>query len=187
MSNAEYRNTMADLLGDSPDTESLIATATRSFPSETESLGFRNNADYLGVSTLGAQGYLDAAEQFLDPIAQNPTFLSCTPSTGAEMDCARTFIENFGKRVFRRPLSADESMQYAAIFEKSLKAYDFQSAVRATAFAFLQSPKFLYRVRIRRCSERIVHAPLAVRDGQPLELPVLAIDARSVAVRRGRE
>ncbi|MEI9937122.1 MAG: DUF1592 domain-containing protein [Pseudomonadota bacterium] len=146
MSNAEYRNTMADLLGDSAATESLIATATRSFPSETESLGFRNNADYLGVSTLAAQGYMDAAEQFLDPIAANATFLPCTPTAGAEMDCARTFIDNFGKRAFRRPLSADESTQYAAIFQKSLTSYDFQSAVRATAFAFLQSPKFLYRV-----------------------------------------
>ncbi|MEI9952039.1 MAG: DUF1592 domain-containing protein [Pseudomonadota bacterium] len=146
MSNAEYRNTLADLLGDSPATDSLIAAATRSFPSETESLGFRNNADYLGVSTLAAQGYMDAAEQFLDSIATNEAFLSCTPSAGAEMDCARTFIENFGKRVFRRPLSAEESTQYAALFEKSLQAYDFQSAVRATAFAFLQSPKFLYRV-----------------------------------------
>ncbi|HKO52789.1 MAG TPA: DUF1595 domain-containing protein, partial [Polyangiaceae bacterium] len=146
MSNAEYRNTVADLLGDSPASQSLVAAATRSFPSETESLGFRNNADYLGVSTLVAQGYVDAAEQFLDPIAQNQTFLSCTPSAGAEMDCARTFIANFGKRAFRRPLSAEESTQYAAIFEKSLQAYDFQSAVRSTAFAFLQSPKFLYRV-----------------------------------------
>src|SRR4051794_6959022 len=62
MSNAEYRNTMTDLLGDSPETASLVAAATRSFPSETESLGFRNNADYLGVSTLVAQGYVDAAE-----------------------------------------------------------------------------------------------------------------------------
>jgi len=146
LSNAEYRNTLTDLLGDSAATQSLVATATRSFPSETESLGFRNNADYLGVSTLVAQGYMDAAEQFLDPIAQNTAFLSCTPSAGAEMDCARTFIDNFGKQAFRRPLSAEESTQYAAIFEKSLKAYDFQSALRATAFAFLQSPKFLYRV-----------------------------------------
>ena len=146
MSNAEYRNTMTDLLGDSAATASLVASATRTFPSETESLGFRNNADYLGVSTLAAQGYMDAAEQFLDPIATNPAFLSCSPTPGAEMDCARIFIENFGKRAFRRPLGADEVSQYAAIFQKSLQAYDFNSAVRATAFAFLQSPKFLYRV-----------------------------------------
>ncbi|MET0793469.1 MAG: DUF1592 domain-containing protein [Polyangiaceae bacterium] len=146
LSNAEYRNTMTDLLGDSAATKSLIASATNNFPSETESLGFRNNADYLGVSTLIAQGYVDAAEQFLDAIAGNGNLLSCTPSAGAEMDCARTFIARFGALAFRRPLSSDESSQYEAIFQKSLTAYDFESAVRATAFAFLQSPKFLYRV-----------------------------------------
>src|SRR3954466_10776539 len=32
MSNAEYRNTLTDLLGDSPANQSLIAAATRSFP-----------------------------------------------------------------------------------------------------------------------------------------------------------
>ena len=146
LSNAEYRNTLTDLLGDSPTTKALLTTATRNFPSETESLGFRNNADYLGVSTLNAQGYVDAGEQVLDAIAANTSLLGCTPTAGAEMDCARTFIARFGKLAFRRPLTADESTQYAALFQKSLTAYDFGSAVRATAFAFLQSPKFLYRV-----------------------------------------
>ena len=146
LSNAEYRNTLTDLLGDTPANRALIATATNNFPSETESLGFRNNADYLAVSTLVAQGYVDAAEQFLDPIASNGSLLSCTPTPGAEMDCARTFIAHFGKLAFRRPLSADEQTQYEAIFQKSLSAYDFATAVRSTAFTFLQSPKFLYRV-----------------------------------------
>ncbi len=146
LSNAEYRNTVSDLLGNSSATQSLVQTATQGFPSETESLGFRNNADYLGVSTLAAQGYLDAAEQFLDPIATNKTLLPCTPTPGVELDCARTFIATFGKLAFRRPLSAAESTQYEAIFQTALKAYDFDSAVRSTAFAVLQSPHFLYRV-----------------------------------------
>lgn len=145
LSNAEYKNTVIDLLGDSPATEALVATATQSFASETESLGFRNNADYLGVSPLVAHGYQDAAEQFLDPIALNKNLLPCTPAAGAELDCARSFIARFGKLAFRRPLSADESAQYEALFQKSLSAYDFATATRSTAFAFLQSPKFLYR------------------------------------------
>ncbi len=146
LSNAEYRNTMADLLGDSAATEALIATATQTFPSETESLGFRNNADYLGVSDLVAQGYLDAAEQFLDSIATNQTFLSCTPTPGTELDCGKTFIQNFGTRAFRRPLADAEVTQYAGIFSKSFASFDFDTAVRSTAFAMLQSPNFLYRV-----------------------------------------
>ncbi len=121
---------MTDLLGDSPATRTLIATATNNFPSETESLGFRNNADYLGVSTLVAQGYVDAAEQFLDAIVSNGNLLGCTPTptADAEMDCARTFIARFGKLAFRRPLTTDESSQYEALFQKALTAYDFTSA-----------------------------------------------------------
>ncbi len=148
LSNAEYRNTLTDLLGDSASTRTLVATATHNFPSETESLGFRNNADYLAVSTLAAQGYVDAAEQVLDAVVANKGLLSCTPTAGAEMTCANTFIAQLGKLAFRRPLSTEESTQYAALFQKSLTAYDFNSAVRATAFAFLQSPKFLYRVEL---------------------------------------
>lgn len=146
LSNAEYRNTIADLLGDSSSTESLVAAATQTFPSETESLGFRNNADYLGVSTLVAQGYMDAAAQFLDSIATNKTFLSCSPVPGSELDCGRTFIANLGKRAFRRPLSNDEQTQYAGIFSKAFSSFDFDTALRSTAFAMLESPNFLYRV-----------------------------------------
>ncbi len=146
LSNAEYRNTVADLLGDNAATETMIASATQTFPSETESLGFRNNADYLGVSTLVAQGYMDAATQFLDPIATNKTLLTCTPTPGAELDCGKTFLGNLGKRVFRRPLSDAEMTQYSTLFSTSFKAFDFDTAVRSAAFAMLQSPNFLYRV-----------------------------------------
>jgi len=146
LSNAEYRNTMSDLLGDGPSVESLVTAATQTFPSETESLGFRNNADYLGVSTLTAQCYMDAAAQFLDSIATNKTFLSCAPVPGSELDCGRTFIDNFGKRAFRRPLSNDEQAQYAGIFSKAFSSFDFDTALRSTAFAMLNSPNFLYRV-----------------------------------------
>ncbi|HEY4102364.1 MAG TPA: DUF1592 domain-containing protein, partial [Polyangiaceae bacterium] len=146
MSNTEYRNTVTDLLGDSAATESLVASATQTFPSETVSLGFRNNADYLGVSDLVAQGYLDASTQFLDAIVANQNLLPCSATTGGELDCGNTFVQTFGKLAFRRPLSDSEVTQYAAIFSKALAAYDFDTAVRTTALAFLQSPNFLYRV-----------------------------------------
>src|SRR5690606_29343357 len=45
LSNAEYRNTVVDLLGH----EDLVETLAASFVSETESLGFRNNAAFLSV------------------------------------------------------------------------------------------------------------------------------------------
>jgi len=157
LTNAEYRNTLTDLLG--TDSAPLIATATQSFLSETESLGFRNNADYLAVSTTNAQGYVDAGEQVLDAIVANKHLLSCSPAPGAELDCARTFIRDFGKLAFRRPLTDAELAQYEAIYAKAMQAYDFASAVRFVALAFLQSPHFLYRVEFGAAPSGAYTAP----------------------------
>ena len=55
LSNAEYRNTIADLFANVPAVVALIPAATSGFPSEPESLGFRNSGDYLTVPSLAAQ------------------------------------------------------------------------------------------------------------------------------------
>src|SRR6187551_1969560 len=49
LSNAEYRNTIGDLFANVPAGVALIPAATSGFPSEPESLGFRNSGDYLTV------------------------------------------------------------------------------------------------------------------------------------------
>src|SRR5262245_38124889 len=52
LSNAEYRNTINDLFANVPAVTALVPTATSGFPSEPESLGFRNSADTLTVPSL---------------------------------------------------------------------------------------------------------------------------------------
>src|SRR5262245_18568675 len=59
LSHAEYRNTVTDLMGHAD----VVTEVTSSFPSETESLGFRNSAAFLTVNSLVAQNYMDAAEE----------------------------------------------------------------------------------------------------------------------------
>src|SRR6185369_3399188 len=49
LSNAEYRNTVNDLFANVPAVVALVPAATSGFPSEPESLGFRNSGDYLTV------------------------------------------------------------------------------------------------------------------------------------------
>src|SRR5262245_5197722 len=66
LSNSEYRNTVGDLFANVPAVVSLIPAATSGFPSEPESLGFRNSGDYLTVPSLAAQKYQDAAEQIAE-------------------------------------------------------------------------------------------------------------------------
>jgi hypothetical protein len=146
LSNAEYRNTLQDLLSGMPNAESVVAAATKDFVQEAESLGFRNNADFLGVSSLVAQGYMDAAESLAPAIAGNSALVPCTTRDAA---CAKTFVETFGKRAFRRPLLAAEVARYTALFDKAqAKGYGFQTGLEWAAFAMLQSTQFLYRVEL---------------------------------------
>lgn len=146
LSNAEYRNTVEDLLAALPNAGSAVASATKDFVEEAESLGFRNNTDFLGVSSLVAQGYMDAAESLAPTIASGGALLPCTTQDAA---CAKTFVETFGKRAFRRPLLPEEVARYTAVFDKAqAKGYGFQTGVEWVAFSMLQSTQFLYRVEL---------------------------------------
>jgi hypothetical protein len=146
LSNAEYRNTLEDLLAPVPNIGSSVASATKDFVEEAESLGFRNNADFLVVSSLVAQGYMDAAESLAPLAAVSSALLGCATNDAA---CAKQFIDSFGQRAFRRPLVAEESARFQAVFDKSAAlGYDFKTGIVWVVFAMLQSTEFLYRVEL---------------------------------------
>lgn len=164
LSNAEYRNTLTDLFAGLPDVANVVATATREFPAEAESLGFRNSARFLTVQSLNAQKYMDAAEAMGQAVAgqtsvAQASFVGCTPTAGKEMDCAKSFIQSFGKRVYRRALSSEESGRYEALFQKGMMSYDFKTGVEWTVATLLQSPEFLYRVERGEPSRGAVTRP----------------------------
>lgn len=146
LSNAEYRNTVSDLFAAIPDFSAVVAAATREFPAEPESLGFRNSAQFLTVQSLSAGKYLDAAESIAEAAARAESVVGCTPQAGDEMTCAQRFIRDFGQRAYRRPLTNEEVTRYATQFQTALDGYDFTTGVEWTLFSMLQSPAFLYRV-----------------------------------------
>jgi hypothetical protein len=146
LSNAEYRNTVQDLLVDVSGIGPAVATASQDFVEEAESLGFRNNVDFLGVSPLIAQGYMDSAESLAKLVARTPKVVDCATTTAA---CAKQFVESFGKRAFRRPLLPDEVARYTALYDKAAaKGYDFETGIEWIVFSMLQSTQFLYRVEL---------------------------------------
>jgi len=148
LSNAEYRNTVGDLFANVPAVVSLIPAATSGFPSEPESLGFRNSGDYLTVPSLAGQKYLDAAEQIAEAAAGASNFVTCANGT-QDAACATTFINSFGKQVYRRPLAADDTARYTALYQKAISSgYDFKTGIEWIVFAMLQSPQFLYRFEL---------------------------------------
>ena len=148
LSNAEYRNTIADLFANVPAVVALIPAATSGFPSEPESLGFRNSGDYLTVPSLAAQTYLDAAEQIAETAASASNFVTCANGT-QDAACATSFINSFGKQVYRRPLAADDTGRYQALYQKAISSgYDFKTGIEWVVFAMLQSQQFLYRFEL---------------------------------------
>lgn len=144
LSNAEYRNTVVELLGHGD----AVQTATSNFVSETESLGFRNNAQFLGVPTLIAQQYMDAAEQIAEAVRDDAGLLPCTPEAGAEATCATEFIRDFGSRAYRRPLGEAEIASFDSIYAAGAVEGGFETGIEWVVFSMLQSPQFLYRVEL---------------------------------------
>ena len=158
----QYRNTVRDLL-QLPAARDLVTVG--SLPSDG-SLGERfasNVASVLGPAD--GDKYADAADVLAGKAAENLTNLvPCAPASG-NADCAGKFIEAFGRKAFRRPLTPAEVTRYTAVYTAG---GDFTTGVRMVISAFLQSPKFLYLVEV-------VPADGA---GKVLELDAWAVAAR---------
>ncbi len=137
----QYLNTVRDLLK-MADARDLISVSA--LPSDG-SLGerFTSNAA-TSLQGLDADKYADAADQLSRKAIMNlGSLVTCTG--GMDAACAQTFIENFGKRAFRRPLTPAEVDRYKKVFAAGA---DFGNGIRLVVATFLQSPKFLYLVEI---------------------------------------
>src|SRR5204863_1837922 len=56
------------------------------------------------------------------------------------------FIEAFGRRAFRRPLTSEEREIFATLFVETNASQSFDSAIEFVIEAALESPQFLYRI-----------------------------------------
>jgi hypothetical protein len=89
----------------------------------------------------------DAAESLANDAAPRlASWLDCNLANDGEPACAKAFIQSFGRRAYRRPLSQDEVERLLSLQVKartSLKL-DFQPSLLVVIEALLQSPSFLY-------------------------------------------
>ncbi|HWB75919.1 MAG TPA: DUF1592 domain-containing protein [Nannocystaceae bacterium] len=148
LTHGQYDNTVRDLLGVDDD-------PSDSFLGDTSVKGFSNNADNLTVTDRLARDYRRAAEDIASTLLADPPRLAglvgCDP--GPDPDgCARTFIDTFGRRAFRRALLDEERDAFFAIYQNGAGKYesgtDFEQGIALTVEGFLQSPSFLYRVEL---------------------------------------
>jgi hypothetical protein len=141
LTNSEYDNTVRDLLGGS-------VPALPEQPSDAVLEGsFENDALSLGPSDVRIARYQDAAMDLGAHAVNNPTARDrVLPCATADADCGWQFVESFGKRAFRRPLTEAELGRWFDFFEAQRSAIDFDAAVQLTVAAMLQTPQFLYKL-----------------------------------------
>jgi hypothetical protein len=136
----QYRNTVRDLLK-LADAKTLVTAGN--LPSDG-SLGDRFTSNVATqIQGIDADKYADAATLLADKAVANlANLVPCSPQAG-NAACAQQFIENFGRRAFRRPLTTAEVERYKTVYTAG---GDFTNGIRLVLQTFLQSPKFLYLV-----------------------------------------
>lgn len=142
-----YTNSVRDLLGDA-------AAAVVTPPEDTPLNGFDSvGASQFALTDAQVEAYegsaRKAAAAAMSDVGRIAALLNCQPSGPADSECHASFVRNFGRLAWRRPLEGDEVDRYVAVAqEAALGSGDFYVGVENTIAALLQSPYFLYKVEI---------------------------------------
>jgi hypothetical protein len=141
LTRAELGRTVRDLLG-----PGLVDTS--GLPPDEQALGFDNNADVLGTSDLLVEQTVALAEQASAVVLQDLGRLVPCAATTADADCAASFIGDFGRRVWRRPLESEETAALAAVFAAGQTDGGFMEGIGRVVQVLFESPQFLYRIEL---------------------------------------
>lgn len=143
LTNRQLANAYFDLTGYKPDVTKLSSDLSLG--------GFRSVG--AGQTTVGdrdaEQIETFAFEAATAALAGNnlKSFVGCEPKDASDA-CLKTFIQGFGKRAWRRPLSDSEVTQYLGIVSTVAADSDVRTGLTYAVSGLLQSPPFLYRAEL---------------------------------------
>ena len=89
----------------------------------------------------------EAAERAMTDATKRDQILGCTPSGAEDEACFRSFVETFGQRAFRRPLTSDEVESFMPLAAFGVEAGDFYEGAKLVIQAMLQMPDFVYHLQ----------------------------------------
>lgn len=148
LSQAEFDNVLADVLGESKRSASQILLEDEFTPYDNDyTLQQASQALIDGLQSL-AETVARAA--LSDPV-RRAQLVPCTPTGPADATCFRSVIQTLGQRLLRRPLRAEEVDAYLTLQEFSTENNphvdnDFYTGVELFLRSVLQDPEFLYRI-----------------------------------------
>jgi len=146
LTQSQYRNSLRDLFGD-------WLTMPTDLEADLVEEGFSSvGSARVSTSSQGVEKYNTAAiavaAQAMST-ARRASFVGCTPSSSTD-PCIATFLQRFGRRVFRRPLIDEEVKRYADVASSVATTFggDVWKGLELTVAGLLQSPAFLYQAGV---------------------------------------
>ena len=164
VSSEQYHQIVLDLM---PPSVGPALVSMSLFPETIITQGFSADAAANLVSTAHSHRIEDNAERMADALLARadevyPQLDACIPQgfSDAQLDaCVDGFIQEFGLRAYRRPLTQAERQIARDLYDAVRQAQSAREAFAALLQLFLQAPALLYRVE---------------RGGQPVQgLPQL--------------
>lgn len=132
----EYQNTLNDLLNLDIDIRDKLPTDSK--------VGFFFNNTQSVVSSTAYDGYLSVAEE-IGGWAFDRNFSPLINCGNFNASCANDFVTNAGLKLFRRPLTAQETSIYLNMANGSATSGDVKEGIKLALESMLSAPQFLYR------------------------------------------
>jgi len=145
LSQIEYLNTVRDLLNDTTLNTTEVPAEAPISPFDTFPFLV---PDIVGSTDANAYATF-ASTLATNALANISNVLTCTPTTGnaaSESACLTTFLNTFGLKAYRRPLTATEISGFQGLYQTARTTLDltFNEAIGVLVEEMLQSPGFLY-------------------------------------------
>jgi Protein of unknown function (DUF1592)/Protein of unknown function (DUF1588)/Protein of unknown function (DUF1595)/Protein of unknown function (DUF1587)/Protein of unknown function (DUF1585) len=141
LTRSQYDNTVRDLLGITGNPSAQLAPDEKVGP-------FYSNGT-APVTELLAEQYMRVAEDLATTAATDlGALVPCDPAVDDQVACGADFVDTFGMRAFRRPLTAEERTALVGLFESAYAAEGFTGGIELVIQAVLQSPQFLYHLEL---------------------------------------
>ena len=144
LTNAEYDASVQALLG---TTKTLAKT---SFPRDARQSNFTVN-DAQRVDPVLAKQLCDTAVTLVADARSAGKFATlapCSNATSGGEACAKTFLQSFGTKAYRRTLTADETASLLLVYHAGADGATYNDGIDALTRAVLQSAGFIYVTEI---------------------------------------
>lgn len=145
LTRAEMRQTLFDLTGVDPGTDIEFLPADSTTPFDNDYTLQAPSAAL--VEALNAIAGRQAASVMAN-IAVRDALVGCTPSGPDDRACLQSFVETFGRRALRRPLTTEEVNALVALDRFSIEESDFYVGVALALRVLLQDMELVYRIEI---------------------------------------